>query len=190
MIFFCCLYLTVISLCRINLATFDALDGIIPTNVMYDEFMPIAEARTYTRPYGYQFTADLELEKIVPNILGLYPASTTTVTFGFTVKNNGPEQAGDVTLNFTPPLGTSFASVSNGFTVTNFPAAAPYQDNGFYKAVTNEILSVSEVLQGTVTFNILPDAPRDLQFKLSTTCSSIEHIFANNYQIQLIYIDK
>eukprot|EP01024_Parvocaulis_polyphysoides_P039806 TRINITY_DN36026_c0_g1_i1.p2 TRINITY_DN36026_c0_g1~~TRINITY_DN36026_c0_g1_i1.p2 ORF type:complete len:333 (-),score=39.00 TRINITY_DN36026_c0_g1_i1:62-973(-) len=176
---------------EIKLVTWDSGDDIVDTNVYYDDFMPIAEARQGSTAFGYQFTSDLELEQIVPDILGIYPGGTTSITLSFTIKNNGPEEARDITINFTPPRGTAFNSVSGAnLAVTTFPAAAPYENNSFYKARTDNVLHVGEVYGGSITFDVLSDAPNDIQFKLSVTCSSIEKLFKNNYQVQMIYINK
>jgi len=178
---------------RINLAVWDTGDDAVTTNVFYDDYMPIAEARTYMNPYGYQFTSDIELESVTPNRNGIYPSGTTSVTISFSVKNNGPQQAGDITINFTPPLGSSFRSSTGPSATTTVvqQAAAPFQNNSFYKLrFGNTVLQVGQSLQGSITFNILANHPKDMQFKLSATCSSIEKLFQNNYFIQQIYIEE
>lgn len=178
---------------QIKIATWDRNAPSFDLVALVDDYIPIAEARTYDFPFGYQFTSDIEIERVFPETYpAVFPESTTTVTLDFIVKNSGPEQAGDITLNFTPPKGTSFNSMGSTFTnVQMFPAAAPYADNSFYKAsIPNFVLLPGNIIAGEITFNILPDAPADIQFKLSVTCSSIEKIFNNNYHITQIYINK
>lgn len=72
----------------------------------------------------------------------------------------------------------------------NVPGVAPYVDNGFYKfkVASGVNLAVGSSFTGTVTFQILADAPQQINFKFSATCSSIEKIFNNNYIVQSIYI--
>merc|ERR1711963_74260 len=176
---------------QIKLATWDVNDGTLDTTALFDDYLPVAEIRQ-SRPTGYMYASDIELERIVPNPPGIYPSSTTSVTMTFVVKNNGPEQAEDITINFTPPKGMFYQGVSAGWTLTTTQAAAaPYQDNSFYKIRRNTaVLAVGATTSGTITFGVRANAPREIQVKLSATCSSVEKIWMNNYQIQMIYIDK
>lgn len=155
----------------------------------------------------------MELQSVLSNQRGIYPAGTSTVSFTFVVKNNGPERAGDVSINFTPPKGSyvlnnfvlfyksnvylvhrSFSGIIGDLNLQSLfvPATGDYVNNGFYKFKVNAgvNLPVGNTFSGTVTFNVLPDAPQQMQFKFSVTCSSIEKIFNNNYIIQSIYIDQ
>jgi len=178
---------------EIKLATWDTqADGTLDTTALFDDFMPIAEQRQ-SRLTGYMYTSDIELERITPSNTGIYPSNTTSLTLTFVVKNNGPEQAQDITINFTPPKGLAYQSISSTWTpIFTQPAAAPYQDNSFYKFRWNTAsLPVgSSAATGTITFSVRNNAPREMQVKLSATCSSVEKIWMNNYQVQMIYIDK
>jgi len=139
------------------------------------------------------------LDYFAPTLDGIYPGTTTNVTFTFSVKNNGPEQAGDITVNFTPPKGTSFNAIdfaATGFSAScvNFPATGNYINNSYYKcthysSVLPTILGVGQSISGSIVYNILPGRPNDIQFRFSCSCSSIEKIWANNFQTQMIYLD-
>jgi len=179
------------STVEIKLATWDVNDGLLDTTALFDDYVPVAEQRR-SRTTGYMFTSDIELERITPNLPGIYPASTTSLTLNFAVKNNGPEQAQDITINFTPPKGLFYQSVSNNWNLdVVMPAQAPYEDNSLHKIRWNQnSLAVGATVTGSVTFGVRANSPREMQVKLSATCSSVEKIWMNNYQIQMIYIDK
>eukprot|EP00012_Vannella_robusta_P001914 CAMPEP_0206186068 /NCGR_PEP_ID=MMETSP0166-20121206/2192_1 /ASSEMBLY_ACC=CAM_ASM_000260 /TAXON_ID=95228 /ORGANISM="Vannella robusta, Strain DIVA3 518/3/11/1/6" /LENGTH=294 /DNA_ID=CAMNT_0053601401 /DNA_START=932 /DNA_END=1816 /DNA_ORIENTATION=+ len=177
---------------QLKFATWDRGTNALDTTLLFDDYLPIAEKRTFDTDFGYQYTSDIEMNKLVPVGLGIFPATTTSVTLQYTVKNNGPEQAGDITLNFTPPKGTAFNSITGPLTtMTKVTAQAPFADNSFYKfTAAGNVLAVGENHSGSITFDIHPDAPAEIQFKISATCSSAEKLFHNNYLIQMIYIDK
>jgi len=188
---------------QLQLLTFDQTDGNTDTAFIIDDFKVISEARTTVssgapsgyiqNPYGYQYTADLHLVSIIPNIDGLYPATTTSVTLNFVIRNEGPEYAGDVTISFTPPWGTAFASSVN-FTSLAFKktATAPYADNSFYKykLPNNTPLAPHALYYGSVTFSVKSTAPKNLPFRITATTSSIDTIWGNNHFDQIIYINK
>ena len=98
---------------RLKLMTFDQTDQVFDTTVLIDDFKVMSEAReTHSNPnyiktsYGYQYTGDIALVSLLPDVKGLYPANTNQIVLTFIVRNEGPEVAGDVTISFTPPFGT------------------------------------------------------------------------------------
>jgi len=182
------------SIFEIKLATWDTLpDGSLDTTALFDDFMPIAEQRR-SRLTGYMYTSDIELERITPDNSGIYPSNTASVILTFVIKNNGPERAEDITISFTPPKGMFFRDISAAWSPAFIQITPPpYQDNSFFKYRWNVVgpLDVgSSAAVGTITFGVRPNAPREMQVKLSATCSSVEKIWMNNYQVQMIYIDK
>jgi len=122
----------------------------------------------------------------------MYPVNTKTVTLNFIARNEGPEIAGDVTISFTPPFGTSLLSVSSNLTCTVFPAKGEFADNSFYKCKlgTNDPLLPHNTFFGQIVYNILPIAPQQIHFRVTATTSSIDTVFGNNHLLQLIYINK
>lgn len=184
----------------LEFVTFDGQDSSADVTVLIDDFFPITEARTAgsqswaRNPYGYQFEADLQLVNFgVTSGMNILSRTATSVSFDFMVRNWGPEEANDITISFTPPLGTSFASIkdSNGSNLScvTFPMAAPYQDNSLHKCKfrQNDPLLNQATRSGTVAFNInlgctaCPTHTEQLRFRLTATLSSIDRELGNNY---------
>lgn len=185
---------------ELQLITFDQTNGLLDATVLLDDFRVMSEARAthndsryFTDPWGYQYTGDIAMVSLLPDVNGIYPASTSTITLTFIIRNEGPQVAGDVTISFTPPFGTSLKSVSSPFTRTFIaPAADPFADNSFYKykLTNNTPIQPHETLTGTITYNIKSDAPKDIQFRVTATTSSIDTVWGNNHLLQLVYIAK
>jgi len=177
---------------RLKMGTWDAGNTDVDNVALFDDYLPIAEARTVISPWGYQWTSDIGLEKLKPTVSGFYPASTSSITFQYTIKNYGPEPTSDVYVGFTPPKGTFYQSVTGGVGSPIVHAAAPpYTDNSYHKYLaTSGILNVGATVTGTITFGVHPTSPADLQFRVTATCASIERDFGNNYQTRDIFIDK
>ena len=95
-------------------------------------------------------------------------------------------------FKFLTTVFSYYQSVSSGWTLTTtVTAAAPYADNSFYKIRWNtSALSVGSTATGSITFGVRSDAPRELQVKLGATCGRVEKIWMNNYQVQMLYIEK
>jgi len=183
----------------LKLMTFDQTDGNRDTAVLLDDFKVMSEPRLthgvsgyITTMYGYQYTGDIALVSLLPDVKGLYPGNTQTITLTYIVRNEGPEIAGDVTISFTPPFGTSFNSTTMFTECTKFAASGGFVDNSFYKCKLNgnAPLLPHATLTGTVVYNVLSKAPKDLQFRVTATTSSIDNVWGNNHLIQLVYIDK
>ena len=182
----------------LEFVTFDGSDGANDVTVLLDDFFPITEARTAgssawaSHPWGYQYTADLEMVHLaVASGSPLLSSTATSVSLDFTLRNWGPEEANDVTIGFTPPLGTSFVAAKDSqganLVCTTAPAAAPYADNSYYKCKRNgnPTLADQEVYSGTISFNInldcaaCPAHTEQLRFRVPPTLSSIDRQLSN-----------
>mmetsp|Transcript_12955 Transcript_12955/g.51696 ORF Transcript_12955/g.51696 Transcript_12955/m.51696 type:complete len:824 (-) Transcript_12955:106-2577(-) len=184
----------------IEFVTFDGADTDNDVTVLIDDYYPITEARTAgstawaSNPWGYQFQADLQMVHWASSSGPLISSTTaTTVNLDFTLRNWGPEEANDVTVSFTPPLGTKFTSAKDStgaaLSCTMFPALAPYEDNGFVKCKwpSNQPLANQGTRSGVIAFALdlhcdaCPLHTNQLRFRLTGTHSSIDRELGNNY---------
>lgn len=185
----------------LEFVTFDGRDGANDVTVLIDDFFPITEARTTgsstwaSQPWGYQYTADLQMVHLA--LAGgspLLSKTASSATLDFTIRNWGPEEANDVTIVFTPPLGARFTAGkdASGNSLNCFTAAAsaaPYADNSLMKCKwrSNDPLADQATLSGSLAFALdldcaaCPRHTEEMRFRVTTTHSSIDRQLSNNY---------
>jgi len=181
---------------ELQLMTFDQTNQNVDTTVLLDDFKLMSEDRRthsnsqyITNAYGYQYTGDIALVALTPDVKGLYPAGTKSITLSFVIRCEGPEICGDVTVSFTPPFGTKLNTVAGFVLDATFLASGDFVDNSFYKfkLSDNAPLLPHQTVSGSITYDVLDKVPKDVQFRVTATTSSIDYVWGNNHLVQLVY---
>jgi len=193
----------------IEFATWDSSIFDTDVVVLIDDFYPITEARTKSSvsglqgPRGYQFSADVAVTSLIAVGGNLQSSSVSQVQFMATLTNFGPkEEANDVYLSFTPPIGMSFSSARDGsgnaMTCTNTVAITnpDFANNAFYKCRFNgnPTMNVNDNFFAFLTFNVnlgcnlCPNHIDEIAMRVTATHSSIDRELSNNYRVEMVYL--
>jgi len=170
---------------KLKMTTWNSVVGDPDSVTLIDDYQPVSETKL-TQEYGYVPKSDISVESVeIVGGNGLFPTRPSSVSFRVTIKNYGPEPTESVFVGFTPPLGTHYDERPAG--LRTWAALPPYQDNSFYKVPVANTLAVGASATVTITIQIYPDSPQDLQFRFSATCASVEKVWANNQQVRVVY---
>jgi len=170
---------------------FDGADPTFDSFVLLDNFRLVAEERSDVT-WGEQRISDLQLSllRAVPEQISTASA-TQFVTLRWSVRNLGPDPAGDIHLSYVPPIGARHIGVSGAITdCENLDGAdldnpnILFRCNGF-----RGLLASGGSISGTVQMAVDQGVEALLGVRLTVTSSSIDDHTNNNYRRVTILAD-
>ena len=175
----------------LDFVLFDGNDPSFDSFVLLDNFRFIAEERSDTNR-GEMRVSDLQLAQLraIPNSVDA-SESEQTVRLAWTVRNRGPDLAGDVYLSYVPPVGSRHGAIVGDLTsCSKYTEGGVNGNNVLFRCTGGEaLIQPGAMLNGYIELIVEQGFEGVMSGRVTMTSSSIDDFTHNNYRRVSILVD-